>query len=126
MAIEPGDRTELTLLDDAGPVTSAASPSLVLDGTHERVELAVGGMTCASCANRVEKRLNQLDGVTATVNIATEKATVAYPASLQVADLIAAVEETGYTAEALHVEPPQGETRGEGPGTSAGSSDTDS
>ena len=43
-----------------------------------RIELAIGGMTCASCAARIEKKLNRLDGVTATVNYATEKATVRY------------------------------------------------
>lgn len=44
------------------------------------VELVIGGMTCASCAARVEKKLNRMDGVTATVNYATEKAKVVYPA----------------------------------------------
>ncbi|MEU1254059.1 heavy metal translocating P-type ATPase [Streptomyces chartreusis] len=56
-------------------------------------------MTCASCAARVEKKLNRMDGVTATVNYATEKAKVSYPAGIEVADLIAVVEKTGYTAE---------------------------
>ncbi|WP_256333480.1 cation-translocating P-type ATPase [Streptomyces sp. cf386] len=56
-------------------------------------------MTCASCAARVEKKLNRMDGVTATVNYATEKAKVSYPAGTEVADLIAVVEKTGYTAE---------------------------
>ena len=60
--------------------------------------MAVGGMTCASCAGRVEKRLNQVDGVTATVNFATERATVDFPDSVTPEDLVAAVEETGYTA----------------------------
>ncbi|MGW3284706.1 heavy metal translocating P-type ATPase [Streptomyces sp. NPDC001002] len=63
------------------------------------VELLIGGMTCASCAARVEKKLNRMDGVTATVNYATEKAKVSYPAGIQVADLIATVVRTGYTAE---------------------------
>src|ERR1700683_1632162 len=61
-------------------------------------DLAIGGMTCASCASRVEKKLNRLDGVTATVNLATETARVSFPGSLSVADLIAVVERTGYTA----------------------------
>jgi Cu+-exporting ATPase len=61
-------------------------------------DLAIGGMTCASCATRVEKKLNRLDGVTATVNLATETARVSFPESLSVADLIAVVERTGYTA----------------------------
>src|SRR6266511_2829978 len=63
-----------------------------------RVELEIGGMTCGSCAARIEKKLNRLDGVTASVNFATEKATVTYPASLGPDDLIATVEKTGYTA----------------------------
>ncbi|GHD17096.1 carbonate dehydratase [Streptomyces violarus] len=63
------------------------------------VELLIGGMTCASCAARVEKKLNRMDGVTATVNYATEKARVSYPAGTEVADLIAIVVKTGYTAE---------------------------
>ncbi|MEV5436074.1 heavy metal translocating P-type ATPase [Streptomyces sp. NPDC052682] len=63
------------------------------------VELLIGGMTCASCAARVEKKLNRMDGVTATVNYATEKARVTYPEGVEVADLIATVVKTGYTAE---------------------------
>ncbi|GGU06105.1 heavy metal translocating P-type ATPase [Streptomyces coeruleorubidus] len=62
-------------------------------------ELLIGGMTCVSCAARVEKKLNRMDGVTATVNYATEKARVTYPAGIEVADLIATVVKTGYTAE---------------------------
>ncbi|MFC6085871.1 heavy metal translocating P-type ATPase [Sphaerisporangium aureirubrum] len=62
------------------------------------VELTIGGMTCASCANRIERKLNKLDGVTATVNYATEKAKVAYPGGLDPRDLVAEVEKAGYTA----------------------------
>ena len=61
-------------------------------------DLAIGGMTCASCAVRVEKKLNKLDGVTAMVNLATETAHVSFPDSVTVADLVAVVERTGYTA----------------------------
>ncbi|MDQ1070423.1 heavy metal translocating P-type ATPase [Streptomyces canus] len=67
--------------------------------TTSEVELLIGGMTCASCAARVEKKLNRMDGVTATVNYATEKARVSYPAGVEVADLVATVVKTGYTAE---------------------------
>ncbi|MFC9032419.1 heavy metal translocating P-type ATPase [Streptomyces arboris] len=76
------------------------------------VELAIGGMTCASCAARIEKKLNRMDGVEATVNYATEKAKVTYRGEdVSVQDLIATVEATGYTAE----EPPPPDTeRGEG------------
>ncbi|MGW6905396.1 heavy metal translocating P-type ATPase [Streptomyces sp. NPDC054940] len=62
-------------------------------------ELVIGGMTCASCAARIEKKLNRLDGVTATVNYATEKAKVSYGGDVSVRDLIATVEATGYTAQ---------------------------
>ena len=63
------------------------------------VELLIGGMTCASCAARVEKKLNRMDGVTASVNYATEKARITCPEGTEVADLIATVVKTGYTAE---------------------------
>jgi len=66
--------------------------------TADRVELAIGGMTCASCASRVEKRLNRLDGVTATVNYATEKASVSFDDGVTTDELIAQVEKAGYTA----------------------------
>jgi Cu+-exporting ATPase len=62
------------------------------------VELLIGGMTCASCAARIEKKLNRLDGVRASVNYATEKATVVFPAALDPTVLIETVEATGYTA----------------------------
>ncbi|MFE7410602.1 heavy metal translocating P-type ATPase [Streptomyces laurentii] len=70
--------------------------------TSTITELTIGGMTCASCAARVEKKLNRLEGVTASVNYATEKARVEHPAALPVTDLIATVVKTGYTA----AEPP--------------------
>ncbi|OSZ59413.1 carbonate dehydratase [Streptomyces pharetrae CZA14] len=69
------------------------------------VELAIGGMTCASCAARIERKLNRMDGVTATVNYATEKAKVTYAGEVTVPDLIATVEATGYTAR--EPEPPR-------------------
>ncbi|MFI6084092.1 heavy metal translocating P-type ATPase [Streptomyces sp. NPDC051217] len=74
------------------------------------VELAIGGMTCASCAARIEKKLNRMDGVEATVNYATEKAKVSYAeGDLSVRDLIATVEATGYTAaEPPPPQPPRG------------------
>ena len=62
------------------------------------VELAITGMTCASCANRIERKLNKLDGVTATVNYATEKARVSYPESVTTNDLLSTVEAAGYAA----------------------------
>ncbi|MFH9012076.1 heavy metal translocating P-type ATPase [Streptomyces sp. NPDC017943] len=68
-------------------------------GAEAVVELAIGGMTCASCAARIEKKLNRMDGVTATVNYATEKARIGYTGDVSVHDLIATVEATGYTAQ---------------------------
>jgi Cu+-exporting ATPase len=62
------------------------------------VDLVIGGMTCASCAMRIEKRLNKLDGVEATVNYATEQAKVHAPADIDTAALVAQVESAGYTA----------------------------
>ncbi|WP_369144333.1 heavy metal translocating P-type ATPase [Streptomyces sp. R44] len=62
-------------------------------------ELTIGGMTCASCAARIEKKLNRMDGVTATVNYATEKAHVEHAPDVGVDALIATVVKTGYTAE---------------------------
>ncbi|MEU7476347.1 heavy metal translocating P-type ATPase [Lentzea sp. NPDC042327] len=64
-----------------------------------RIELSIGGMTCASCAARIERKLNRLDGVQASVNYATEKARVSYPDGCTPADLVKVVEATGYTAE---------------------------
>ncbi|MDQ0614329.1 Cu+-exporting ATPase [Microbacterium sp. W4I4] len=63
-----------------------------------RVDLEIGGMTCASCAMRIEKKLNKLDGVTATVNYATEKAQVTVDGPMDAALLITTVENAGYTA----------------------------
>jgi P-type Cu+ transporter len=65
---------------------------------RRQVTLAISGMSCASCAARLEKSLNQVDGVVATVNFATELATVDFPAAVTPGDLVAAVGETGYTA----------------------------
>jgi Cu+-exporting ATPase len=62
------------------------------------IELDIGGMTCASCAARIERKLNRLDGVSATVNYATEQARVSVPESLTVDDILATVAATGYTA----------------------------
>ncbi len=66
--------------------------------TTQRIELSIGGMTCASCAMRIEKKLNKLDGVTATVNYATEKASVTFPGTVTPQELVSTVEATGYTA----------------------------
>jgi len=70
-------------------------------GTADRgtdIELEIDGMTCASCAARIEKKLNRLEGVDASVNYATEKARVTAPEGTEVSDLIAEVKKTGYHA----------------------------
>ncbi|MGY1837609.1 heavy metal translocating P-type ATPase [Blastococcus sp. SYSU DS0510] len=64
-----------------------------------QIDLTIGGMTCASCAMRIEKKLNKVEGVTATVNYATEKARVTYADGVAPEDLVAAVEKAGYTAQ---------------------------
>ncbi|MFP5370396.1 MAG: cation transporter, partial [Actinomycetes bacterium] len=86
---------------------------------EQSIELAIGGMTCASCANRIEKKLNKLDGVTATVNYATEKARVSHDGSIAAADLVAVVEAAGYTAELPQPKRPVGSS-GELAGADAG------
>jgi Cu+-exporting ATPase len=66
--------------------------------SERNVDLSIGGMTCASCATRIEKKLNRLDGVTASVNFATEKAHVVLPDSVTVEQVVGTVEKVGYTA----------------------------
>ncbi|MFJ3937119.1 heavy metal translocating P-type ATPase [Streptomyces parvus] len=78
-------------------MASTAAADFPAAGASE-AELMIGGMTCASCAARVEKKLNRMDGVTATVNYATEKARVTFGEGLKLGDLVATVEKTGYTA----------------------------
>jgi len=65
----------------------------------QQVDLVIGGMTCSSCAARIQKRLNKLDGVDAAVNFATEQARVTAPAGVSAEQLIAEVEKAGYTAK---------------------------
>ena len=73
----------------------------------QEVDLAITGMTCASCSARVERMLNRLDGVAATVNLATEQAHVRFAAPLTVGDLVTTVEKTGYGASVIEPEPPE-------------------
>ena len=74
----------------------STTPTTPLGSTS--IELSISGMTCASCASRIEKKLNKLDGVQANVNYATEKAKVTFPAGVAPQDLVAVVEATGYRA----------------------------
>jgi Cu+-exporting ATPase len=76
----------------------SSAPTTDAGSTHE-VDLAVTGMTCASCAHRIERKLNKLDGVRASVNYATEKAHVVFPAGLDTEVLLETVAQAGYAAE---------------------------
>ncbi|MFM8239795.1 MAG: cation transporter, partial [Actinomycetota bacterium] len=64
----------------------------------DSVELAISGMTCTTCASRIERKLNKLPGVTASVNYATESAHVDFGTDVDVADLLRTIEQTGYAA----------------------------
>ena len=85
-------------MDTTAPASTTTPPNPTATASTQRVDLVIGGMTCASCAARIEKRLNKLDGVTATVNYATEQAKVAVPDGVTPDELIAQVEAAGYTA----------------------------
>ncbi len=87
----------MTVHSPTSPVSAApGAPSGPIDSTT--IDLEIGGMTCASCAMRIEKKLNRMDGVTASVNYSTEKAHVSFAGDVSPADLLATVEATGYTA----------------------------
>lgn len=89
------------------PLTSSIDQPL---SAVRSLELSIGGMTCAACAARVERKLNKLDGVHASVNYATEKASVAASAEVGIAELVAQVERAGYRAAPIEPEQPtQGE-----------------
>jgi Cu+-exporting ATPase len=103
----------------AAPGSTAAAIGTA--GAVRTVDLAVGGMTCSSCATRVEKKLNRMPGVTATVNFATESAHVTLPTNLAPADLVATVERTGYTARLPEPRFPQNAAGGREPTGSDGS-----
>ena len=87
----PGDMTNVRDRS-TGTVTGPGEP------THQ-VELTIGGMSCASCAARIERKLNRLTGVSASVNYATEKARISYPDGVTPEDLLVTVVNIGYTAE---------------------------
>jgi Cu+-exporting ATPase len=82
------------------------SSSLDHSPSERSIELSIGGMTCAACAARVERKLNKLDGVRASVNYATEKASVQASSGVVLAELIAQVERAGYRAAAIEAEVP--------------------
>ncbi len=95
-------------------MATGVSPDAAAGGPARAMELTIGGMTCASCAARVEKKLNKLDGVSATVNYATGTARVRFPAAMPATELISAVEQAGYTA-ALPLPAPGGRPPGDPP-----------
>jgi Cu+-exporting ATPase len=86
-------------------VTSPGGELTVTTADPSQIELSIGGMSCASCAARIEGKLNRMDGVSATVNFATEKARVELSPGVGVDQVIATVEQTGYTARVP--EPPR-------------------
>jgi Cu+-exporting ATPase len=98
-------------------VTTTGTADPAAEAPRSEVELLIGGMTCASCAARVEKKLNRMDGVEATVNYATAKARVSYPEGVSVDDLVDTVVRTGYTAEPP---PPPAPAQTSGPDAGAG------
>ena len=82
------------------------STSSGVEDTSTEVELLIGGMTCAACANRIEKRLNKMESVTASVNFATEKAQISYTGNeVTLDDLVDQVEKIGFTATPPRPEP---------------------
>jgi len=89
-------RSRDTLRGGTGTRAGAGGP-----GAPVAVELAIGGMTCAACAARVQKKLDRLDGVTARVSYATERASVASSGAVPVAVLIEEVEKAGYSAQLI-------------------------
>ena len=78
--------------------------SIAASARPHSIQLALEGMTCASCAARIERKLNRLDGVEATVNFATEQATVEYETGVGIDDLVDAVESAGYYARPVPTE----------------------
>ena len=115
----------------AGPLAGLESPpggegtGRESTGASREVSLSIEGMTCAACAVRIEKKLNKLDEVRATVNYATATARVTAPAATPVTELIAAVERAGYSARSTAApgEGPEAPSRSEGPGGQARSAD---
>ncbi|HEX3189291.1 MAG TPA: cation transporter [Streptosporangiaceae bacterium] len=93
----PGMNNGLDVAIDA-PVTGPGTPWARVPEITQ-VELVIGGMTCAACAARVQARLNKVTGVTASVNLSTERAYISAPATVSAPDLIGVVEAAGYTAE---------------------------
>jgi P-type Cu+ transporter len=90
-------------------VTEHSGTVLPAGDARAPAELAVGGMTCASCAARIERRLNLLDGVEASVNYATERAYVRESGGRAIAEIISAIEAAGYSADEVTSAEPTGD-----------------
>ncbi|GAA8845283.1 heavy metal translocating P-type ATPase [Helicobacter pylori] len=84
--------------------TTASDPVAEPEASDRSVDLAITGMTCASCSARIERNLGKIDGVSATVNLATERANVTHPPDVPVDELIKTVEASGYGASVLERE----------------------
>ena len=99
--------SRVTAAPEAGRAQAGLGPHRAGTGTAatQEVGLSIEGMTCAACAVRVEKKLNRLDEVRATVNYATASARVTAPAAMPVAELVAAVERAGYSARSTAATP---------------------
>ena len=108
----PAVHHDLGPADQVGPSTPGAL-------SLQTIDLAVIGMTCSSCANRIERKLNKMDGVTASVNYATEVAHVDFPLGISVEDLLRTVDEAGYEAIPPAPPPVPGSPGGEDPRTAA-------
>src|SRR5580658_8172264 len=92
-------RSTLLPTRSGGDEMAVASPQAGTAATTSEIELVIGGMTCAACAARVQAKLNKVTGVTASVNLSTERAYLTAPAHVSARDLIDVVETAGYTAE---------------------------
>ncbi|MDV3221936.1 heavy metal translocating P-type ATPase [Intrasporangium sp.] len=106
------------------PTTTPGRGALDLPSATGSIELEITGMTCASCANRIERKLNKMDGVTATVNYATEKAKVTFPGTVSADELVKTVEAAGYGAAVPAPPAPAGGADGQ-VGAGAGSASYD-
>ena len=96
--------------DDGGNHRAGRNdPAETTQAETTQAELVIGGMTCAACAARVQAKLNKLTGVTASVNLSTERAYVSAPPALPVDALIGVVQAAGYTAELARPAEPDAE-----------------